>query len=121
MACPLRIEYAGAVYRMMARGNQGQKNCADDGDRSLWLATLSEDWRRTGWRIHAWALVSNHLPFINIVNCRTDPLDELLQDYKIKQTFLEAKPVQKIRQCLERLQASLGVQSDSQPNGIAPT
>jgi putative transposase len=44
----------------MARGNHGQKICADDGDRSMWLATLSEACRRTGWRIHAWALMSNH-------------------------------------------------------------
>ncbi len=57
MARPLRIEYAGAVCHVMARGNQAQKICADDGDRSMWLATLSEAWRRTGWRIHAWALM----------------------------------------------------------------
>ncbi len=63
---------------MMARGNQGQKICADDGARSLWLATLSEAWRRTGWRIHAWALMSNHLPFINIVNGRAAPLENAM-------------------------------------------
>ncbi len=67
MARALRIEYAGAVCHVMARGNQGQRICADDGDLSMWLATLSEAWRRTGWRIHAWALMSNHLPFINML------------------------------------------------------
>ena len=60
MSRPLRIEFAGAVYHVMARGNQGQRICADDGDRKMWLATLAEAWRRTGWRIHAWALMGNH-------------------------------------------------------------
>ena len=44
----------------MARGNYGQVICADDGDRKMWLATLRDAWRRTGWRIHAWVLMGNH-------------------------------------------------------------
>ncbi|MDR3564118.1 MAG: transposase [Negativicutes bacterium] len=60
MARPLRIEYAGAVYHVMARGNQGQSICADDGDRKMWVASLRDAWRRTGWDIHAWALMGNH-------------------------------------------------------------
>ena len=54
------MEYAGAVYHVMARGNHGQKLYADDGDRRLWLATLREAWGRTGWAIHAWVLLGNH-------------------------------------------------------------
>jgi REP element-mobilizing transposase RayT len=60
MARPIRVEYAGAVYHIMARGNQGQKIYADDGDRRMWSATVSEACRRTGWRIHAWVLMGNH-------------------------------------------------------------
>jgi len=60
MARPLRIEFSGAVYHVMARGNQGQRIYADDGDRKLWLATLDGAWRRTGWRVHAWVLLANH-------------------------------------------------------------
>ena len=56
MARPLRMEFAGATYHVMARGNQGQKICLDDHDREMWLATLVQAWKRTGWRIHAWAL-----------------------------------------------------------------
>jgi len=54
------IEFAEAVYNIMARGNQGQKIHADDGDRKMRVATLVEARRRTGWRIHAWVLVGNH-------------------------------------------------------------
>lgn len=47
-------------WRVAIKGNQGQKICADDGDRKMWLATVGAACRRTGWRIHAWALMSNH-------------------------------------------------------------
>jgi putative transposase len=60
MARPIRVEYAGAVYHVMARGNQGWDICVDDGDRKMWLATLAAACRRTGWRIHAWVLMGNH-------------------------------------------------------------
>ena len=60
MARPLRLEFAGATYHLMARGNQGQKICLDDSDREMWLATLVHAWERTGWLIHAWALMGNH-------------------------------------------------------------
>jgi len=38
MARPLRIEFPGATYHVMARGNQGQKICLDDHDREMWVA-----------------------------------------------------------------------------------
>ena len=60
MARRLRIEYAGALYHVMARGNGGHGIFADDADRKMWLATFRQAWRRTGWRIHAWVLMSNH-------------------------------------------------------------
>ena len=60
MARPLRLEFARAVFHIMARGNQGQKIFADDHDREMWQATLAQAWNRTGWRIHAWALMANH-------------------------------------------------------------
>lgn len=44
----------------MARGNQGQKICLDDHDREMWVATTVQAWKRTGWLIHAWALMGNH-------------------------------------------------------------
>ena len=56
MARKLRIEYAGAAYHVMARGNQGRDIYADDRDRKLWLETLGEACAKTGWRIHAWVM-----------------------------------------------------------------
>ncbi len=36
MARQTRIEYAGAAYLVMARGNQGRRIYADDADRERW-------------------------------------------------------------------------------------
>jgi putative transposase len=60
MPRPLRIEYAGAVYHVMARGNHKQAIYADNRDRRLWLETLAEACQKTGWRIHAYVLLDNH-------------------------------------------------------------
>jgi putative transposase len=60
MARPLRIQYPGAVYHVMARGSHGQAIFADDEDRKIFLETLSEACQRTGWRVHAYVLMGNH-------------------------------------------------------------
>ena len=68
------MEYPGAVYHIMARGNHGQEICADDRDRQMWLAAVAEACHRTGWRMHAWVLMGNHqhllleTPEANLVN-----------------------------------------------------
>ena len=62
--CPvprsIRIEYPGALYHAMARGNRREAIFQDDDDRRYFLHTLSQACERTGWRVHAWVLMSNH-------------------------------------------------------------
>ena len=60
MARPLRIEYAGAVYHVMARGNQGRAIFRDDQDCRCFLDTVGEACEKTGWWIHAYVLMGNH-------------------------------------------------------------
>ncbi len=60
MARPLRIQYPGAVYHVMARGNHGQEIFKDDRDRQCFLETLGEACEKTGWEIHAYVLMANH-------------------------------------------------------------
>ena len=60
MARPLRVEYPGAVYHVMARGNQGRAIYRDDRDRLGFLKTLGEACEKTGWGIHAYVLLGNH-------------------------------------------------------------
>jgi REP element-mobilizing transposase RayT len=54
------MEYSGAVYHVMCRGNGGQSIYADDSDRRIFLDTLGEGCGRCGWRIHAYVLMGNH-------------------------------------------------------------
>ena len=41
MARQVRIEYAGAAYHVMGRGNQGWAIYADDRDQKRWLKTFA--------------------------------------------------------------------------------
>jgi REP element-mobilizing transposase RayT len=60
MARSIRIEYPGAFYHVMARGNRRERIFRDAEDRLFFLRTLGEACGRTGWRIHAWVLMGNH-------------------------------------------------------------
>ena len=60
MARKVRIEFPGAVYHVMARGNQGQAIFRSDGDRRMFLDTLDEGCGKAGWRVHAYVLMGNH-------------------------------------------------------------
>jgi len=55
-----RIEYAGAIYHIMSRGNRGEEIFKDDSDRETFLETLGQACNRTGWIIHAYTLIPNH-------------------------------------------------------------
>ena len=60
MARKVRIEYPGAVYHVMSRGDQGDAIFRTDRDRQLLLETLAEGCAKTGWQIHAYVLMPNH-------------------------------------------------------------
>jgi REP element-mobilizing transposase RayT len=60
MARPLRVEFEGATYHVMARGNERRPIFRDDRDRELWLKTLSETVQRFGILVHAYCLMPNH-------------------------------------------------------------
>src|SRR4051794_1443100 len=64
MARKLRIQYPGAIYHVMTRGDHREPIFRDDKDRKLFLATLAEAFAKTDWHIHAWCLMSNHLHLV---------------------------------------------------------
>ena len=61
-----RVEYAGAVYHVMSRGNHSQKVFRTDGDCEVFLATLGEVCVRMGWQVHAYALMGNNFSLMTI-------------------------------------------------------
>ena len=60
MARPIRVEFEGAVYHVMARGNERRAVFRDDNDRQRFLETLAEIVERFGVRVHAYCLMGNH-------------------------------------------------------------
>jgi len=60
MARRPRLEYAGAVYHVMDRGDRGEDIFLDPEDRRRFLRTLGQACERTGWRIHSLVLMRNH-------------------------------------------------------------
>ena len=60
MARQLRIEFCGAFYHVMARGDRREDIFLDKEDREDFLVTLGRSCEKTGWLVHAWVLMSNH-------------------------------------------------------------
>ena len=56
----VRIEYEGALYHVMARGHRRDLIFQDDADRETFLRILGEACEKSGFRVHAYVLMSNH-------------------------------------------------------------
>ena len=56
----IRVQYKGALYHVLSRGNRREKIFRDASDKELFLETLGEVCERTGWKIHAYVLMDNH-------------------------------------------------------------
>ena len=53
----LRLEYEGAAYHVMARGNRRESIFREDSDRLAWLDYLGQVCHRTAWRVYGWVLM----------------------------------------------------------------
>ena len=60
MARQWRIEFPGALYHVLSRGNSGQDIFVSDDDRYLFLALLKELSERYNVEAYAYVLMSNH-------------------------------------------------------------
>jgi REP element-mobilizing transposase RayT len=60
----LRIEYAGAIYHVMNRGDRRELIFHDDHDRKRFVSTLDEACTKTGWQVHAYCLMLNHFHLV---------------------------------------------------------
>ncbi len=64
MPRPLRVEYPGAIYHLMSRGDHREAIFHDDADRRAFLNTLGEACAKTGWQVHAYCLMGNHFHLV---------------------------------------------------------
>ena len=60
MARPLRIQFPGAVYHVISRGNERKPIVRDDDDREKRLDWLQRAVETYGWHLFAFVLMTNH-------------------------------------------------------------
>ena len=64
MSRRLRIQYADAIYHVMARGNARQDIVGDDADRQRLIDGLEKAVHRSGWVLYGFVLMTNHLHLV---------------------------------------------------------
>jgi len=60
----LRVQYPGAIYHVMNRGDRREAIFDGDHDRHRFLQTLGQACEKTGWQVHAYCLVSNQFHLV---------------------------------------------------------
>jgi putative transposase len=60
MARKLRVEYPGAIYHVLNRGDRREPIFKDDLDRKTFAEALAAVCAKTGWQVHAFVLMPNH-------------------------------------------------------------
>ena len=60
MARLLRVEFEGAVYHVMARGNEGRRIFRDNEDRQVFFSTLEQCIENYGLQVYGFCLMPNH-------------------------------------------------------------
>ncbi|HKQ25100.1 MAG TPA: transposase [Burkholderiales bacterium] len=60
MSRPLRLEFAGALYHLTARGDRQEPIFEDDDDRLVFLDLLAKEVLQQGWILYAFCLMANH-------------------------------------------------------------
>jgi putative transposase len=60
------MEYAGAIYHVINRGDRREDIFRDEQDRNrkLFLATLAQACQKTRWQVHAYCLMRNHFHLV---------------------------------------------------------
>ena len=73
MTRPLRVEYAGAFYHVLNRGNGGEKVLGQDRDKEKFLQYAGEAAEQYSLSIHTYCLMDNHFHLLvktaNLISC----------------------------------------------------
>ena len=64
MARKLRIQFPGAIYHVMSRGDRREDIFRDDLDRQSFIETLADACAKTDWQVHAFVLMPNHFHLV---------------------------------------------------------
>src|SRR5262245_16241814 len=77
VGCEPRIEYPGALYHVIARGNHKQRIFVDDRDRRHYVNLLSVLKKTCFFRLYAYVLMHNHVHIL--LETGTIPLSRIMQ------------------------------------------
>jgi putative transposase len=64
MARKLRVQYPGAIYHLMNRGDHREAIFCDDLDRAEFLNCVTQTCTKTLWQVHGFCLMANHFHLI---------------------------------------------------------
>ena len=64
MARKLRVQYPGAIYHVLNRGDRREPIFKDDRDRQAFIEALAAVCAKTGWQVHAYVLMPNHFHLV---------------------------------------------------------
>jgi REP element-mobilizing transposase RayT len=56
----LRLQFPGAIYHVINRGNYRADVFETDGAKTSFLECLAEACGKSGWRVYAWCIMTNH-------------------------------------------------------------
>ncbi|MCX6926734.1 MAG: hypothetical protein NT154_26550 [Verrucomicrobia bacterium] len=56
----MRVEYPGAIYHVMDRGDRREDIFIHDVDRQDILKTLAKAYQKTTWQVHPFTLYQKH-------------------------------------------------------------
>lgn len=84
MARKPRVHFAGALYHVICRGNQGQFIFRDDQDRERYLDLLRESPQRFGYKLYAYVLMGNHVH--HLIEIGHTPLSKVMQNILFRYT-----------------------------------
>lgn len=83
MARKLRLEFEGASYHVISRGNYRADVFGADSTKAAFLKCLDEAAGKSGWVVHAWCVMSNHYHL-----CLTTPQPNLVEGMRwLQATF----------------------------------
>src|SRR6267142_3533919 len=84
MARKPRVEFAGAFYHVICRGNQRQVIFRADVDRKYYLDCLEQYRERYGFKVYAYVLMSNHVHLL--IETGRVALSKIMQGLQLRYT-----------------------------------
>lgn len=85
MARKQRIHYEGAIYHVIARGNNREDILGEPGDKAKYLELIDHYKHKYGCQLHAYVLMDNHIHLL--VSVTNTPLAKIMQG--LQQTYTQ--------------------------------